>query len=96
MFKISPIKKSFEWAPHPVINNKTVSHKINTLCIKTNEFISKEKAQNLFRLPEQYGYQWIDLDEYNYNVNELNSIGRTPEDKQKNFKIKNRKSGRIS
>jgi hypothetical protein len=31
-------------------------------------------------MPEQYQYQWIDLDEYYHKVNGLNSIGGTPEE----------------
>jgi hypothetical protein len=33
-------------------------------------------------MPEQYGYQWIDLDEYYHSVNGLNSTSGTPEEFQ--------------
>jgi hypothetical protein len=31
-------------------------------------------------MPKQYGYHWIDLDEYYQSVNGLNSIGGIPEE----------------
>jgi hypothetical protein len=30
-------------------------------------------------MPKQYGYRWIDLDEYYQSINGLNSIAGTPE-----------------
>jgi hypothetical protein len=33
-------------------------------------------------MPEQYGYQWIDLDEYYQSVYELDSISGAPEELQ--------------
>jgi hypothetical protein len=56
--------------------------KSNTFFISRAQSCKGENAKSPPVMSKQYGYRWIDLDEYYHSVNGLNSIGGTPEDLQ--------------
>ncbi len=58
------------------------------LSIRSNKIftqLNKGESPNPYKdappvIPEQYGYHWIDFDEYYQSLNGLNSIGGIPEE----------------